>query len=288
MTLGCRLNAFESEAVRGHAVAAGLHDAIIVNTCAVTGEAVRQAAQAIRRLRRENPAARMIVTGCAAQIDPARFSGMPEVDRVIGNAEKMRAETFQALGAGEGARMVVNDILSVRETAHALVDERPGRLPAVVLAPGEHADGLLRPDEIVDGRHPAALTVLAACRSAAGALEGGRALATLTGALLAAGSQAVVATLWDVDDTTTAAFMEQFYYEVGRGAGAAEALRRVKQRLSAEEPWRNPALWAGYVVIGDGSAPLVARGTPPLAGIGLAAAAMAALAWLLVARRSRA
>jgi CHAT domain-containing protein/Tfp pilus assembly protein PilF len=178
--------------------------------------------------------------------------------------------------------------LVVHFAAHALVDERPGRLPAVVLAPGEHADGLLRPDEIVDGRHPAALTVLAACRSAAGALEGGRALATLTGALLAAGSQAVVATLWDVDDTTTAAFMEQFYYEVGRGAGAAEALRRVKQRLSAEEPWRNPALWAGYVVIGDGSAPLVARGTPPLTGIGLAAAAMAALAWLLVTRRARA
>ena len=132
VTLGCRLNAFESEVVRGHAVAAGLDDAIIVNTCAVTGEAVRQAAQAIRRLRRENPASRLIVTGCAAQIDPARFSGMPEVDRVIGNAEKMRAETFQALGAGEGARMVVNDILSVRETAHTLVDGFGSRARAYV------------------------------------------------------------------------------------------------------------------------------------------------------------
>ncbi|MGE0850383.1 MAG: tRNA (N(6)-L-threonylcarbamoyladenosine(37)-C(2))-methylthiotransferase MtaB [Hyphomicrobiaceae bacterium] len=132
VTLGCRLNAFESEVVRGHAVAAGLDDAIIVNTCAVTGEAVRQAAQAIRRLRRENPAARLVVTGCAAQIDPARFSGMPEVDRVIGNAEKMRAETFQALGAGDGARMVVNDIMSVRETAHALVDGFGSRARAYV------------------------------------------------------------------------------------------------------------------------------------------------------------
>src|SRR5581483_12245818 len=98
VTLGCRLNAFESEVMRRHAVAAGLDDAVIVNTCAVTGEAVRQAAQAIRRLRRENPNARLIVTGCAAQIEPQRFAGMAEVDCVIGNAEKMQAESFRALG----------------------------------------------------------------------------------------------------------------------------------------------------------------------------------------------
>ena len=80
VTFGCRLNAFESEAIRRHAAAAGLDDAVIVNTCAVTAEAERQARQAIRRARREHPGARLIVTGCAAQIDPARFAAMPEVD----------------------------------------------------------------------------------------------------------------------------------------------------------------------------------------------------------------
>ena len=95
VTFGCRLNAFESEAIRRHAEAAGLDDAIIVNTCAVTAEAERQARQTIRKLRRERPDARLIVTGCAAQIDPARFAAMPEVDTVLGNAEKMRAESYR-------------------------------------------------------------------------------------------------------------------------------------------------------------------------------------------------
>ena len=104
LTLGCRLNAYESEVMRGHAQAAGVEDAVIVNTCAVTAEAVRQARQAIRRARRERPNASIIVTGCAAQIDPASFAEMPEVTRVIGNAEKMKAETFAGMGitAGEG------------------------------------------------------------------------------------------------------------------------------------------------------------------------------------------
>jgi threonylcarbamoyladenosine tRNA methylthiotransferase MtaB len=128
--MGCRLNAYESEVMRGHAEAAGLEDAVIVNTCAVTAEAVRQATQAIRRLRRENPQARIVVTGCAAQTEPARFARMPEVDAVIGNAEKMRAGTFQTLGqtlratlsTDDSARVLVNDIMSVRETASAMID----------------------------------------------------------------------------------------------------------------------------------------------------------------------
>jgi len=120
--MGCRLNAYESEVMRGHAEAVGLGDAVIVNTCAVTAEAVRQATQAIRRLRRERPAARIIVTGCAAQTEPGRFAGMPEVDAVIGNAEKMRAETFAALSVANGPRVIVNDIMSVRETASAMID----------------------------------------------------------------------------------------------------------------------------------------------------------------------
>jgi threonylcarbamoyladenosine tRNA methylthiotransferase MtaB len=126
VTLGCRLNAYESEVMRRHAADAGLSDAVIVNTCAVTGEAVRQATQTIRKLRRENPAAQIIVTGCAAQIEPERFAAMPEIDRVIGNAEKMQADTFRNLGRGIGIgdslRVQVNDIMSVRETAHAMVD----------------------------------------------------------------------------------------------------------------------------------------------------------------------
>jgi threonylcarbamoyladenosine tRNA methylthiotransferase MtaB len=122
VTLGCRLNAYESEVMRRHASDAGLHDAVIVNTCAVTGEAVRQATQTIRKLRRENPAAQIIVTGCAAQIEPERFAAMPEIDRVIGNAEKMHAHTFRGLGTADSLRVQVNDIMSVRETAHAMVD----------------------------------------------------------------------------------------------------------------------------------------------------------------------
>jgi threonylcarbamoyladenosine tRNA methylthiotransferase MtaB len=107
--------------MRGHAEAAGLAGAVIVNTCAVTAEAVRQATQAIRRLRRESPQARIVVTGCAAQVEPGRFARMPEVDAVIGNAEKMRRQTFAALSLADSARVVVNDIMSVRETASAMI-----------------------------------------------------------------------------------------------------------------------------------------------------------------------
>ncbi len=94
VTFGCRLNIHESEAIRRAATDAGRDDLVVVNTCAVTAEATRQARQAIRRLRRERPASTIVVTGCAAQIDPAMFAAMPEVDRVVGNAEKMRAETW--------------------------------------------------------------------------------------------------------------------------------------------------------------------------------------------------
>lgn len=132
LTLGCRLNAYESEVMRGHAEAAGLTDAVIVNTCAVTSEAVRQARQAIRRARRERPDASIIVTGCAAQIDPTSFAEMPEVTRVIGNAEKMKAETFMGLDIAETPRVQVNDIMSVRETAAHLVDGIDGRARAFV------------------------------------------------------------------------------------------------------------------------------------------------------------
>jgi threonylcarbamoyladenosine tRNA methylthiotransferase MtaB len=122
ITLGCRLNTYESELMRQHATEAGLGDTIIVNTCAVTAEAVRQAAQSIRRARRDNPTARLVVTGCAAQIEPERFAAMPEVDHVIGNGEKTSAETWHGLSTGGSERVQVNDIMSVRETAGHLID----------------------------------------------------------------------------------------------------------------------------------------------------------------------
>jgi threonylcarbamoyladenosine tRNA methylthiotransferase MtaB len=129
LTFGCRLNAYESEVMRGHAQAAGLSDAIIVNTCAVTAEAERQARQAIRRARRDRPDAQIIVTGCAAQIDPAAFAAMPEVSRVLGNAEKLNAESW---GGVPAARVSVNDIMSVTETASHLTAGFDGKARAFI------------------------------------------------------------------------------------------------------------------------------------------------------------
>jgi threonylcarbamoyladenosine tRNA methylthiotransferase MtaB len=122
ITMGCRLNAYESEVMSSHAAASGLGDAVIVNTCAVTAEAVRQAAQAIRKARRERPDARIIVTGCAAQVEPERFAAMAEVDHVIGNHEKVGHSTYSALSVEGTERVRVGDIMSVRETASHMLD----------------------------------------------------------------------------------------------------------------------------------------------------------------------
>jgi threonylcarbamoyladenosine tRNA methylthiotransferase MtaB len=117
ISFGCRLNGHEADIMADHAAAAGLAETIVVNTCAVTGEAVRKAEQTIRRLRRDNPDSRIIVTGCAAQIDPDRFARMAEVDHVIGNAEKVRRTTFETLSLAQAPRVLVNDARSMRETA---------------------------------------------------------------------------------------------------------------------------------------------------------------------------
>ncbi|MBS7696847.1 MULTISPECIES: tRNA (N(6)-L-threonylcarbamoyladenosine(37)-C(2))-methylthiotransferase MtaB [unclassified Chelatococcus] len=123
VTFGCRLNAYESEAMKRHADAAGADDLVIINTCAVTAEASRQARQTIRKLRRERPQARIVVTGCAAQVEAATFSAMAEVDHVIGNTEKMQAGTWAALaGDVRAERTLVSDIMAVKETASHLVD----------------------------------------------------------------------------------------------------------------------------------------------------------------------
>jgi threonylcarbamoyladenosine tRNA methylthiotransferase MtaB len=117
INLGCRLNIYEGEIIRQHLATAGDADTIVINSCAVTGEAVRQARQTIRRLKRERPEARVIVTGCAAQVEAAAFAAMPEVSRVVGNAEKLDAAAL--LG---GERVRVGDIMAVRETAPHLLD----------------------------------------------------------------------------------------------------------------------------------------------------------------------
>ena len=124
-TLGCRLNAYETEAMKDLAAQAGLENAVVVNTCAVTAEAVRKARQEIRKLRRDNPTAKLIVTGCAAQTEPETFARMAEVDAVIGNTEKMTPDTWNGLAAdfiGETESLQVNDIMSVTETAQHLID----------------------------------------------------------------------------------------------------------------------------------------------------------------------
>ncbi|MGZ9809266.1 tRNA (N(6)-L-threonylcarbamoyladenosine(37)-C(2))-methylthiotransferase MtaB [Pseudoroseicyclus sp. H15] len=131
-TLGCRLNAYETEAMKDLAARAGLGGAVVVNTCAVTAEAVRKAKQEIRRLARENPGAPVIVTGCAAQIEPDTFAAMDEVTSVIGNAEKMRPETWVGLATGETEPVVVDDIMSVQETAGHLIDGFGSRSRAYV------------------------------------------------------------------------------------------------------------------------------------------------------------
>ena len=121
LTFGCRLNAYESEVMRSEADAAGLDNVVLVNTCAVTSEAVRQARQAIRKARRENPDARIVVSGCAAQVEPDTFADMPEVDHVIGNDEKTEASTYSALRGDDLERVRVNDIMAVRQTAGHMI-----------------------------------------------------------------------------------------------------------------------------------------------------------------------
>jgi threonylcarbamoyladenosine tRNA methylthiotransferase MtaB len=136
VTFGCRLNAAESEVIRREAERAGLSDTVVVNTCAVTAEAVRQARQTIRALRRERPSARIVVTGCAAQTEPDTFAAMAEADRVLGNGEKLSAEAWARtradFGVADAPKALVNDIMAVKETAPHLIEAFAGRARAFV------------------------------------------------------------------------------------------------------------------------------------------------------------
>ncbi|HEY4205076.1 MAG TPA: tRNA (N(6)-L-threonylcarbamoyladenosine(37)-C(2))-methylthiotransferase MtaB, partial [Xanthobacteraceae bacterium] len=141
VTFGCRLNAFESEVIRREAGLAGIDDTIVINSCAVTNEAVAQARQSIRRLKRERPNARVIVTGCAAQTQPEMFAGMPEVDRVLGNDDKLRSDAWRAtraafdgaadFGIARDEKIAVADIMAVTEMAPHLLDGFQTGLPRV-------------------------------------------------------------------------------------------------------------------------------------------------------------
>ncbi|POO54606.1 tRNA (N(6)-L-threonylcarbamoyladenosine(37)-C(2))-methylthiotransferase MtaB [Agrobacterium rosae] len=135
ITFGCRLNTYESEVMRAQAEKAGLNNAVLVNTCAVTGEAVRQARAAIRRARRENPHARIIVTGCAAQTEKQTFAEMPEVDAVLGNEEKLTSASYRALpdfGVSAEEKLRVNDIMSIKATAPQMIKHIDGHVRAFI------------------------------------------------------------------------------------------------------------------------------------------------------------
>ncbi|CUU14486.1 threonylcarbamoyladenosine tRNA methylthiotransferase MtaB [Bradyrhizobium sp. JR7.2] len=135
VTFGCRLNAFEAELIRREAEGAGLSDTIVINSCAVTNEAVAQARQSIRKLKRERPGARIVVTGCAAQTQSRMFADMAEVDRVLGNDDKMRSEAWRdaraAFDLGASEKIAVSDIMAVKEMAPHLIDGFASGLPRV-------------------------------------------------------------------------------------------------------------------------------------------------------------
>src|SRR5262249_35929186 len=135
VTFGCRLNAFEAEVIRREAEGAGLSDTIVINSCAVTNEAVAQARQSIRKLKRERPDARIVVTGCAAQTQSRMFADMAEVDRVVGNDDKMKGAAWREARAsfdvGASEKIAVSDIMAVKEMAPHLIDGFAAGLPRV-------------------------------------------------------------------------------------------------------------------------------------------------------------
>jgi tetratricopeptide (TPR) repeat protein len=202
-----------------------------------------------------------------------RLRGEPEIRT---GAEATR-EAFAA-SVAPGARVV-------HLASHTVFDERPGRGAALLLSATDGSDGLMGPREIAELDYPVDLTVLAACRTALGAPDGGSALTMLTGAFLAAGSQAVIATLWDVGDVATGVFMEQFYYRLGKGDSPAVALREVKRRMLADDRWDDPSLWSAYVLIGETGSVVEPHGPWRLLGVLAAALLLGGLVYGLMRKR---
>jgi len=208
------------------------------------------------------------------------LTALPAASRELANVGRLLGGKAEVLTRGRATERAFREAVGrgarvVHLATHTVIDERQGRGAAILLTPTPEDDGLLSPEEIARLDDRSDLTVLAACRTALGPGEDGRALTSLTGSFLAAGSRGVVATLWDVNDAATAAFMEQFYWELGKGLTPAEALRETKRRLRADPRWRRPALWAGYVLIGN--PPAVAERRLPwtwILGAALAAVAL--------------
>lgn len=251
--------------------------------------------------KRERRGAPLRLAGFGAPSSPAP-SGLRDIPRIasaplpaarrelaaIGELLGGKNEIFLGDKATEGAfrQAYARGARVVHFAAHTVVDEGPGGGAAILLSPEGGDDGLLRPREIAGLEGRSELAVLAACRTAVGSGgEDGRALVSLTGSFLAAGSPAVVATLWDVGDAATAAFMEQLYAQLGRGLPPDEALRQAKLRLRADPRWNRPALWSGYVLVGE-APPVVPSRTPWL--FGAAAVLLGLAAALGISRRNRA
>lgn len=212
-----------------------------------------------------------------------RLAPLPGAERELAAARDElggRSQLLTGAGATEGK---LRGALAARPAVlhfatHAVIDERPGRGAAILLSPTAQDDGLLVPEEIAQLPRSRALTILAACKTALVDDGEGRALTSLTGAFLASGSPAVIATLWDVGDADSEALMRQLYARLGRGETPAEALRQAKLAMLADPRWKNPARWAAYVVVGEGP-PVAPRWGGWVWGALGAAAAAALLIW---------
>ncbi len=212
----------------------------------------------------------------------AAAARLPPPARIAFGAEATEAELRRLSAQGIGV---------LHFAAHALVDERLEPGAAILLASAGDDDGLLTAAEIAALPLDADLAVLAACQSALGSSADGRALSSLTGAFLAAGAGGVVASLWEVGDAATSAFMEQFYFGLGRGRSPAAALAGAKRRLRADPRWSEPSIWAAFVLVGN-PPPVTSRwrgaGPPLAAAVALAALAIAAALYRAGSRRSSA
>ena len=215
---------------------------------------------------------------------PAAAAELRAIERWIPGRSAIRT----GAGATEDAlrSLVPGGARVLHLVSHTVLDEERGRGAAILLTPGNDSDGLLHPEEIASLEIPTNLTVLAACRTALAPEAEGSALATLSGAFLAAGSSAVVATLWDVDDQAARVFMEQFYYQLHLGLTPADALREAKRKLLAHPQWGATRLWAAYVFVGD-AAPVAPPPRPWLGRLAIAGAALLALVAALLFHRHR-
>lgn len=220
-----------------------------------------------------------------ARYDLPPLPGAAKELRTLSGLLSGRHELYTGPDATENSfrQAVSSGARVVHLATHTVIDERPGRGAAILLSPGGEDDGLLYPEEIAALEYHADLSVLAGCRTALAPGSQGDALTTLTGSFLAAGSPAVLATLWEVGDDATAVFMEQLYHELAQGRRPAEALRRTKLRLREDPRWSRPDLWAGYVLIGE--SPQITTSNRRRYLLGALALAVLALAPFLLERR---